>query len=244
MLIQLRRVNKSYQMGHNHLQVLKDIELEIDEGELVSIMGSSGSGKSTLLNILGTLDDYDSGEYLLDGTLVRGLSERAAARFRNRTIGFVFQSFNLLPFKSAEENVALPLYYQGVRRRERLRRAREYLSRVGLEERASHLPSELSGGQKQRVAIARALITQPRLILADEPTGALDSQTSLQVMDLLRGINAQGITVVIVTHEPEVAEATRRTILLRDGRILSDRVADDASSGVQDGPVSGVAIEA
>lgn len=244
MLLQLRRVNKSYPMGHNRLPVLKDIDLDIDQGELVSIMGSSGSGKSTLLNILGTLDDYDSGEYLLDGTLVRGLSERAAARFRNRTIGFVFQSFNLLPFKTAEENVALPLYYQGVSRRERLRRAREYLSRVGLDERARHLPSELSGGQKQRVAIARALIAQPRLILADEPTGALDSQTSQQVMQLLREINAQGITVVIVTHEPEVAKATRRSILLRDGRILTDRVAAESSSELNQGPASGVVVEA
>jgi putative ABC transport system ATP-binding protein len=219
-LIRLQGVNKSYQSGGAALHVLKDLDLTIREGELVSIMGSSGSGKSTLLNILGLLDDYDTGSYHLGDTLIQNLSERRAAQYRNRFIGFVFQSFNLLAFKSALENVALPLYYQGVPRKERNRLAREYLRKVDLEDRAEHLPSQLSGGQKQRVAIARALIAKPRLLLADEPTGALDSDTSVQLMDLLRSINRQGITMVIVTHEPDIAERTDRIITLRDGRIL------------------------
>jgi putative ABC transport system ATP-binding protein len=218
-LIRLQALNKSYSMGANSLHVLKDVDLEIGKGELVSIMGSSGSGKSTLLNVLGILDDYDSGAYYFENELIAGLGERRAARYRNRSIGFVFQSFNLLGFKNALENVALPLYYQGVSRRERNRRASEYLERVGLLDRAEHLPSELSGGQKQRVAIARALITQPRLILADEPTGALDSETSHQIMELLRDVNQQGITIVIVTHEHDIAEQTDRSIVLRDGRV-------------------------
>jgi putative ABC transport system ATP-binding protein len=218
-LIRVEGLNKSYLMGDERLHVLKDVEFAIAEGEMVSIMGSSGSGKSTLLNVLGILDDYDAGAYWLADTLIRGLSEHQAARYRNRFIGFVFQSFNLLGFKSAVDNVALPLYYQGVGRSRRRKLAHEWLERVGLSDRAMHHPDELSGGQKQRVAIARALITKPRLVLADEPTGALDSETSQQIMDLLTELNREGTTMVIVTHEPDVAARTARTVLLRDGRV-------------------------
>lgn len=218
-LIQLQKLNKAYKMGEGSLHVLKDIDLTINEGELVSIMGSSGSGKSTLLNVLGILDDYDSGAYILDGQLVQRLSESAAARTRNRFIGFVFQSFNLLPFKTALENVALPLFYQGVSRRKRNQMALEYLDKVGLADRKEHLPGELSGGQKQRVAIARALITNPKLILADEPTGALDTETSYRLMDLFRSVHEQGITIIIVTHEHDISERTDRCIVLKDGRV-------------------------
>ena len=216
-MIRLEKLNKSYHLGHHSLHVLRDVELEVGDGELVAIMGSSGSGKSTLLNILGILDDYDSGTYMLGDTLIRDLSERSAALYRNKLIGFVFQSFNLLAFKTAAENVALPLYYQGVSHKKREALALEYLERVGLADWAMHLPSEMSGGQKQRVAIARALVTKPRVLLADEPTGALDSHTSDQIMSLLEDVNKTGVTVVVVTHESDIARRTHRTIRLRDG---------------------------
>jgi putative ABC transport system ATP-binding protein len=219
-VLRLAKVNKYYQVGAHSLHVLRDVDVEVADGEFVAIMGASGSGKSTLLNILGILDDYDSGEYWLGDTLIQKLSESKSANYRNRFIGFVFQSFNLLPFKTALENVALPLYYQGVTRRKRNQIAAQYLERVGLRDWADHLPSEMSGGQKQRVAIARALIGKPRLILADEPTGALDSETSKQIMDLLSEIHQTGITVLVVTHDSEVAGRTQRTIRLRDGKVV------------------------
>lgn len=218
MIIKLKDVNKTYP-GIVPLHVLKDIDLEIERGELVSIMGASGSGKSTLLNILGILDNYDSGEYQLDGVLIKGLGENKAAEMRNRMIGFVFQSFNLISYKNALENVALPLFYQGVSRRKRNVLAMEQLERMGLADRAHHLPGELSGGQKQRVAIARALVTNPSIILADEPTGALDSKTSKEVMEVFRTLNSDGMTVIIVTHDPGVGAATNRIIRISDGRI-------------------------
>lgn len=221
-MINLKSVHKSYVTGNNALHVLKGINLNIEAGELVAVMGSSGSGKSTLLNIIGILDGYDSGEYYLDNRLIRNLNETKAAYLRNRTIGFVFQSFNLIAFKSALENVALPLYYQGVSRRKRNKIAMDYLDEMGLVEWADHLPSELSGGQKQRVAIARALIANPKIILADEPTGALDSKTSLEVMDVFRKVNSKGMTVIIVTHEKDISERTNRIIHITDGIIESE----------------------
>ena len=218
-MIHLENINKTYDNGQP-LHVLKGINLDIDNGEFVSIMGASGSGKSTLLNILGILDNYDSGEYRLNGTLIKDLSETKAAEFRNRMIGFIFQSFNLISFKTAVENVELPLFYQGVRRRERHRLAMEYLDKLGLKEWAGHYPNEMSGGQKQRVAIARALITHPQIILADEPTGALDSKTSVEVMKLLKRLNEEeGMTIVVVTHESGVANETNKIVHIKDGVI-------------------------
>ena len=218
-MIRIEKLHKSYVTGNNRLHVLKGIDLNIESGELVSIVGSSGSGKSTLLNVIGILDNYDEGNYFIENTLIKNMSEKKAAWYRNQMIGFVFQSFNLIGFKNAMENVALPLYYKGISRRKRNKVAMEYLERMGLTEWAEHMPSELSGGQKQRVAIARAMIAQPKIILADEPTGALDTHTSYEVMDIFKEVNDEGITVIIVTHEKDISERTHRVIELEDGII-------------------------
>jgi putative ABC transport system ATP-binding protein len=218
-MIRIEKLHKSYITGSNRLHVLKGIDLKVDTGELVSIVGSSGSGKSTLLNVIGILDSYDSGNYYVDNKLIKDMSETKAAWYRNKMIGFVFQSFNLIAFKNAMENVALPLYYQGVPRKKRNKIAQEYLERMGILEWAEHLPSEMSGGQKQRVAIARAMISKPKIILADEPTGALDTQTSYEVMGIFQEVNKEGITIIIVTHERDISERTDRIIRLTDGII-------------------------
>lgn len=221
-MISIKNLHKSYPMGKDSLHVLKGLNLEIKEGEFVSIMGASGSGKSTLLNIVGLLDEHDEGEYYLNNQKIEKLDEKKAAILRNKFLGFVFQSFNLINYKNALENVALPLYYKGVGRKERNEIALEYLDKVGLKERANHLPNELSGGEKQRVAVARALVTNPKVILADEPTGALDSTTSDSVMELLKQINREGMTVFVITHEEDIANQTDRIVRLKDGVIISD----------------------
>jgi len=222
-MIRIKNLHKSYEMGSNSLHVLKGIDFNVSEGELVAIMGSSGSGKSTLLNIIGMLDNYDNGSYELDNILIKDLDETKAANYRNKFLGFVFQSFNLINYKSAVENVVLPLYYQGIKRKEREKIAIEYLDNVGLKNWASHLPSELSGGQKQRVAIARAMVSKPKVLLADEPTGALDSKTSSEVMSLIQEINNSGKTILVVTHEEDIAKMCKRIVRLKDGVIVEDK---------------------
>ena len=233
-MISLQNIHKSYYLGQNRLHVLKGINLEIRKGEMVAIMGASGSGKSTLLNILGILDNYDEGEFKLDGTLMKNLSESQAAYYRNKMLGFVFQSFNLISFKNAMENVALPLYYQNVPRKKRNAIALEYLDKFGMKDWAHHLPNELSGGQKQRVAIARSLIANPKIILADEPTGALDSKTSFEVMEIFKDINKSGITVIIVTHEYDIAGMTKRILNLHAELIQAEYDSDEYKEVLND----------
>ena len=222
-MIRIENLHKSYPMGNRSLHVLKGLNFNVEEGELVAIMGSSGSGKSTLLNILGMLDNYDEGSYTLGDVLIKKMDETKAAKYRNKFLGFVFQSFNLINYKNALENVVLPLYYQGVSRKEREEKALKYLDDVGLKEWANHLPTELSGGQKQRVAIARAMVSEPKLLLADEPTGALDSKTSKEVMDLIQKINKAGKTILVVTHEEDIAQMCSRIVRLKDGVIVEDK---------------------
>ena len=222
-MLKINNLHKSYKMGDSSLHVLKGIDLHVDNGEMVAIMGSSGSGKSTLLNIIGILDELDSGEYTLDGIEIKDLTEKKAAQYRNKFLGFVFQSFNLINFKNALENVALPLYYQGQKRKERQEKAMFHLEKVGLADWSTHLPNELSGGQKQRVAIARALAAEPKLLLADEPTGALDSATSQEIMQFLQQLNEEGKTILIVTHEEDISLMCKRIVRLKDGVIMEDK---------------------
>ena len=222
-MLKINKRHKSYKMGDSSLHVLKGIDLHVDKGEMVAIMGSSGSGKSTLLNIIGILDELDSGEYTLDGIEIKDLTEKKAAQYRNKFLGFVFQSFNLINFKNALENVALPLYYQGLKRKERQEKAMFHLEKVGLADWSTHLPNELSGGQKQRVAIARALAAEPKLLLADEPTGALDSATSHEIMQFLQQLNDEGKTILIVTHEEDISLMCKRIVRLKDGVIMEDK---------------------
>lgn len=229
-MIEFKNIHKSYPMGKDSLHVLKGLDLHVKEGEFVSIMGSSGSGKSTMLNIIGLLDGHDEGDYILNGQKIEKLDEKKAAILRNKFLGFVFQSFNLINYKTALENIALPLYYKGIGRKERNKIAYEYLDKVGLADWANHLPSELSGGQKQRVAIARALATKPKVVLADEPTGALDSVTSKQVMELLSDIHKEGMTIVVITHEEDIAAQTERIVRLKDGKIMSDEKVSASSN--------------
>lgn len=223
-MLKINQLHKSYPIGDSSLHVLKGIDLNVDEGEMVAIMGSSGSGKSTLLNIIGMLDEADSGEYILDGLPIKNLTEKKAAVYRNKFLGFIFQSFNLINYKTALENVALPLYYQGMKRKERLEKAMFHLEKVGLADWSTHLPKELSGGQKQRVAIARALAANPKLLLADEPTGALDTKTSYDIMNFIQSLNDEGKTILMVTHEEDIANMCKRIVRLRDGVIMEDKV--------------------
>lgn len=229
-MIEIKDLHKSYTTGSNTLHVLKGIDFNVKEGELVSIMGSSGSGKSTLLNILGMLDEADSGSYMLDNVPIKNLNEKLAAQYRNKFLGFIFQSFNLISYKNAIDNVSLPLYYQKVSRKQRDEKAMHYLEKVGLADWADHLPNQLSGGQKQRVAIARALASDPKVLLADEPTGALDTKTSYEVMDLIQGINEEGRTILVVTHEPDIAQMTKRIVNLKDGRIIDDTLVNQVKA--------------
>jgi len=222
-MIKIKNLHKSYNIGKNSLHVLKGLDLEIKEGELVAIMGSSGSGKSTLLNIIGMLDNHDKGSYELDGVIIKKMNETKAAEYRNKFFGFVFQSFNLINYKNALDNVILPLYYQGISRKVREKKALKYLSDVGLKNWSHHLPNELSGGQKQRVAIARAMVSEPKVLLADEPTGALDSNTSKEVMDLIQKINKAGKTILVVTHEHDISQMCSRIVKLKDGVIVEDK---------------------
>jgi putative ABC transport system ATP-binding protein len=230
-MLKISNLHKSYPIGDSSLHVLKGINLDIEDGEMVSIMGSSGSGKSTLLNIIGMLDEADSGDYVLDGLPIKNLTEKKAALYRNKFLGFIFQSFNLINYKNAIENVALPLYYQGMKRKERQKQAMFHLEKVGLAERALHLPKELSGGENQRVAIARALAANPKLLLADEPTGALDTSISYEIMEFLQKLNDEGKTILIVTHEDDIAHMTKRIVRLRDGVIMEDKFVNQVRAG-------------
>jgi len=230
-MLKISNLHKSYPIGDTSLHVLKGINLEIEDGEMVSIMGSSGSGKSTLLNIIGMLDEADSGDYILDDLPIKNLTEKKAALYRNKFLGFIFQSFNLINYKNALENVALPLYYQGMKRKERQKEAMFHLEKVGLAERAHHLPKELSGGENQRVAIARALAANPKLLLADEPTGALDTTISYEIMEFLQKLNDEGKTILLVTHEDDIAHMTKRIVRLRDGIIMEDTFVNQVRAG-------------